>query len=209
MVAHVDCLRHGETRGGARYCGSTDVVLTPRGWQQMRAATDGRLWDRVVTSPLRRCADFAFELADRLALPCAQDADWREMHFGDWEGRSAEEILQSDADALERFWADPSAGAPPRSEPLEELRSRVLAAFERAIECPDPCCANAGPARILVVTHGGPIRVLYAAQSEQPLSSLLSFEVPHAALVTFRTPLVPTSAAQTVAVSNSPTPAEG
>jgi alpha-ribazole phosphatase len=208
MMALLECLRHGETHGGARYCGSTDLELTARGWQQMRAATEGRVWDRIITSPLRRCADFALELADRLALPCARDADWREMHFGDWEGRSARELLQSDAGALERFWADPVAGAPPGAESLTQLRWRVLAAFERAIEN-SAVRGNAQPERILVVTHGGPIRVLHAAQSGLPLQSLLRLEVPHAALVTVRAPLSTTTIASTVAVSSSPASAEG
>jgi alpha-ribazole phosphatase len=208
MNALIECLRHGETEGGARYCGSTDVELTAHGWQQMLAATEGRVWNRIISSPLRRCADFAFELAQRLALPCTQDPDWREMHFGEWEGLTAEELLQADAGTLERFWADPVTYAPPGSEPLLQLRSRVLAAFERAIQSPGPS-SNAAPARILVVTHGGPIRVLRAEQSSLALSSLLSFEVPHGAILTFRVPLVTTRASQTIAASTSPTPAEG
>ena len=37
--------------------------------------------------------------------------------------------------------------------------------------------------RLLIVTHSGPIRLLRAAQSRTPLSSLLSIEVPYAALI--------------------------
>jgi broad specificity phosphatase PhoE len=37
--------------------------------------------------------------------------------------------------------------------------------------------------RLLIVTHGGPIRVLRAVQSRTALSALLSIDVPHAALI--------------------------
>jgi broad specificity phosphatase PhoE len=37
--------------------------------------------------------------------------------------------------------------------------------------------------RTLIVTHGGPIRVLRAVQSRTALSALLSMDVPHAALI--------------------------
>lgn len=40
MLAHV--LRDGETEGGARYWGRTDVALSAEGWQQMRAAVGNR-----------------------------------------------------------------------------------------------------------------------------------------------------------------------
>ncbi|MFZ0006897.1 MAG: histidine phosphatase family protein, partial [Steroidobacteraceae bacterium] len=61
MLVHV--LRHGETEGGARYWGRTDVALSARGWEQMRAAVAGHSWERIVSSPLQRCAAFAEALA--------------------------------------------------------------------------------------------------------------------------------------------------
>jgi alpha-ribazole phosphatase len=187
-VTLVECLRHGETEGGRRFCGSTDVALTPRGWQQMCAATDTRAWDLIIGSPLRRCAEFAIQLASRLAIPCRLDPDWREIHFGAWEGRTAPELLQTDADALGRFWADPVTHGPPGSEALQEFQRRVVGALQRAQAVVSPHAAS-GSTRVLVVTHAGPIRVLLAARSELPLSSLLSFEVPHAMLVTLDAPL--------------------
>jgi len=68
MLAHL--LRHGETEGGARYWGRTDVPLSSRGWRQMRTAVTGRSWDLIVSSPLRRCATFAEALAEEIAVPC-------------------------------------------------------------------------------------------------------------------------------------------
>jgi alpha-ribazole phosphatase len=174
-------LRHGETEGGARYFGSTDVGLSATGWQQMRATVAGSCWDLIVSSPLQRCADFAWTLARELGARCRFDADWREMSFGQWEGRSAAELLETDGERLRRFWADPSLQSPPGGEPLSELHLRVMAAWQRVVYDPDS-------GRMLIVTHGGPIRVLRAVASGLALSALLSIDVPHAALVSIESP---------------------
>lgn len=170
-------LRHGETEGGSRYWGDTDVALNWKGWRQMRAAVAGRSWDLIVSSPLRRCAAFAGALARELDVPCRYDADLREMSFGEWEGRSAAEVMQTDAERLRQFWSDPSVHAPPAGEPLAQLHARVTAAWQRIVT--DRCAVN----RVLVVTHSGPIRLLRAAQLGTPLSALLSIEVPHGSLL--------------------------
>src|SRR5690606_221668 len=86
----LDMLRHGETERGGGLRGSLDDRLTEQGWAQMReAVAQAGPWDALVSSPLRRCAQFADELGARLGLPVQLEAGVRELHFGDWEGRSA------------------------------------------------------------------------------------------------------------------------
>jgi len=172
----VHLLRHGETEGGARYWGGTDVVLSWKGWRQMRAAVAGQSWDLIVSSPLRRCAAFAEDLARGLGVRCHYDADLREMSFGEWEGHSAAELMQTDAERLRLFWADPSAHTPPGGESLAQLHARVMAAWQRIVTAERD-------ERVLIVTHSGPIRLLRAAQSGTALSALLSIDVPHGALI--------------------------
>lgn len=174
MLVHL--LRHGETRGGARYWGGTDVALSSHGWQQMSTAVAGRSWDLIMSSPLQRCAAFAEALAKKLAVPCHLEPDLREMSFGAWEGYSTAELLQRDAERLRLFWSDPSTHTPPGGEPLAELHARVIAVWQRL-------SAARESERMLIVTHGGPIRVLSALQPRIPLSALLSIDVPHATLI--------------------------
>ncbi|WP_183144037.1 histidine phosphatase family protein, partial [Pseudomonas syringae group genomosp. 3] len=60
MSVRLDLLRHGETELGGGLRGSLDDALTDLGWQQMRSAViDGGPWDRIVSSPLQRCAWFS------------------------------------------------------------------------------------------------------------------------------------------------------
>jgi len=180
MLVHL--LRHGETEGGVRYWGRTNVALSSRGWLQMRTAVAGGSWDLIVSSPLLRCAAFAEALAQERRVPCRLEADLREMCFGTWEGYSTAELMQRDAERLRLFWSDPRVHTPPGGEPLAELYTRVMAVWQRLSTASD--CG-----RLLIVTHGGPIRVLRAMQSRTPLSALLSIDVPHATLIGIDCPL--------------------
>jgi len=172
----LDLLRHGETeQGGLR--GSLDDALTDKGWAQMRGAVaEAGPWQVLVSSPLQRCARFADELGARLNLPVQREADLQELHFGDWEGRSAAQIMEEQADALGRFWADPYAFTPPNGEPVQAFAERVSAAVERL------SLQHAGK-RVLLVTHGGVMRLLLARARGMPKAQLLQVEVGHGALV--------------------------
>lgn len=178
----IHLLRHGETEGAPGYRGSSDDALTARGWEQMWTAVgavDAGGWDRIVTSPLVRCAAFARKLAGHRGIPLAIDERLREMHFGAWEGRSAAEIMAQDADAMTRFWQNPVAYPPPDAEPLAELQARVLAAWREIIR------ASTGQ-RVLLVSHGGPMRILLCEIRQLPIERLLELEVAHAALLAVR-----------------------
>jgi len=175
----VDLLRHGSVRGGPCLRGWQDDPLDEAGWQQMRAAVDGRTdWQRVISSPLRRCADFADELAARLAIPLDTDPRWRELGFGDWEGQTADQILARDPEALRAFWCDPRANPPPNGETLSMFEARVDAVWTSLQQG-----LQAGE-RALLVTHGGVIRLLLCRVLGLPISEQFRFEVPTASLIT-------------------------
>lgn len=177
----IHLLRHGETEGGPRYCGRTDVALSTEGWRQMWSAVeDGGSWRAIVSSPLRRCADFAKALARRCDAPMRLDARLREIDFGEWENRAAVEIMTGDAQRLTAFWEDPLHNAPPGGERLGAVQARVLAAWADIV-------AERRPT--LVVTHGGPLRVIHCHCSQLPLERLLNIPAPHATLQRLRIPM--------------------
>ena len=172
MALLVDLLRHGDT-GHRGFRGQLDDPLTAQGWAQMRAAVAGGKWDAVVASPLQRCAAFARELAAARGLSLRMDARWSEYHFGQWQDVPVETLAQEQGQALERFWADPSAHSPPGAEAFTGFTARVQAAF-------DALARQAG--RVLVVTHGGPIRWLRCRAAGAPPSHMSAIEVAHATL---------------------------
>ncbi|SFW81457.1 MULTISPECIES: alpha-ribazole phosphatase family protein [Pseudomonas] len=180
MTLRLDLLRHGETELGGGLRGSLDDALTAKGWEQMHTAVaQGGPWDRLVSSPLQRCAHFAEQLGARLELPVHLDKDLQELHFGAWEGRSAAALMTTDAEALGRFWADPYGFTPPDGEPVLAFSSRVLAAVERLQ-------ASYAGQRVLLVSHGGVMRLLLARARGLPREQLLNVEVGHGALFSLR-----------------------
>lgn len=176
MNLRLDVLRHGETERGGGLRGSLDDALTDAGWAQMRAAVVGQgPWDRLVSSPLQRCARFAQALGAQLGLPVQLERDLQELHFGAWEGQSAAALMETDAEALGLFWADPYSFTPPQGERVEDFSARVLAAVARLQ------AAHAGE-RVLLISHGGVMRLLLAQARGLAREQLLNVEVGHGAL---------------------------
>ena len=179
-VTTIDLLRHGEPVGGARYRGRIDDPLSEKGWSEMRIAVgDHRPWDTVVSSPLSRCSAFAQELGTRHALPVALEPRFREIRFGDWEGRTAEDLMRSDRDVLLRFWRDPVAHPPPGAESLNAFRERVLAAWSQLI-------VNHQGKHLLLVCHGGVIRMIVSHVLEMPVNRMFRLVVPTASMTRIR-----------------------
>jgi len=95
-------------------------------------------------SPLAR----ARLLAEALGQP-RLDPRLREIHFGDWEGRSFADIGQS---ALDAWAAAPLDFAPPGGESPRQMAARAHAFLAELRATP--------PAAAVIVAHGGPLRAL-------------------------------------------------
>lgn len=181
LETRIDLLRHGQCQGGEIFRGSTDVALTEAGWGQMRAQLDlysPGPWQRIISSPLQRCHEFARETAQRLTLPLTVESDLREMHFGDWEGQEHAHIWETDP--LLRLWGeDPEKYTPPGGEPLAVFAERVIAALTRLAQ------THAGE-HLLVVTHGGVIRLLLTWAQALDRRELRRMHVPYAHFAALR-----------------------
>jgi broad specificity phosphatase PhoE len=157
-------VRHGETDGNSsvRFHGAGDVDLSAQGREQMRAAAarlDGEIVDLVVASPLRRAWRSAWLVAR--GRPVRLEPDFREIHFGRWEGMSAEEIRASDPVLYEDWQAGKPGFEYPGGEPRAGFRARVRRGLERLL---------ASPARgALVVAHKGVIRGMVEELTSAPL----------------------------------------
>lgn len=174
MSTCIDLLRHGDT-GERSYRGQLDDALSEQGWAQLRAAVKDGEWDIVASSSLQRCAAFAKEIALARGLPLRLDARLAEYHFGAWQGVPIERIAQEQGDALGRFWADPVAYPPPGAETFEAFQHRLGAALDDVV-------AEAEGQRVLVVTHGGAIRLLRCLVEKRGYGDMAGIDVPHASL---------------------------
>ena len=179
----VDLLRHGEAEGGFRLRGRSDDPLTAEGRQQMlRALGPARPWSRVISSGLQRCDAVAREIATETGSPLDIEPRFREIDFGDWEGQDVAAVWEQDQERASAFWNNPFSVAPPGGEAPAAMKQRVLEAW-------DVLLSQLGEnGHCLLVTHGGPIRLILGNVLEVPDSALIRIEVPHASLTRIRVP---------------------
>jgi broad specificity phosphatase PhoE len=172
-------LRHGQTTMSVqkRYAGRSDVPLTDAGVQQAAAAAK-RLAPAglgvIVTSPLRRAARTAQEVAAVTGAAIATDEGFREADFGAWEGLTFAEVRRRWPAELRAWLADPAA-APPGGESLAAVSERVTAALHRVL-------AGFGRQTVLIVSHVTPIKTLVAAALLAPPAALHRMHLDVAAL---------------------------
>lgn len=177
----IDLLRHGAPVGGVKYRGKLDDPLAPEGWEAMWATTrDHGPWDHLFSSPLIRCAAFAHALGERVKLTPRIDPRLREMSFGDWEGRTSAELLAADGDRLTRFWRNPLENPPPGGDNLRDVHTRLQGFWHDTLNSHRP------GERVLIIAHGGVIRVLLSLVLLTPLEHLSRITVPYAALARIR-----------------------
>lgn len=176
-------VRHGETTWNVegRIQGHRDSPLTARGLEQARAAA-ARLAregvEALYCSDLGRARQTADEVAAATALPVRLDEGLRERAFGIVEGRIWEEFRAEEPEQARRLLEDP-AHAVPGGESLARFRDRVTEALRRI-------SAEAGAARIAIVTHGGVLGVLYREAMGLPLDAPRTWETPNAGVNHFR-----------------------
>ena len=169
MTTYIDVIRHGEPVGGRRYRGySIDDPLTEKGWAQMRAAVpETPQWQHIVSSPLKRCLEFSQELANDLHITYNIDENIKEIGFGDWEGKTPEEILAEDSEALNHFYQDPVHNRPRGAEPLETFSERVWTAYQTILQ------EHQGK-HVLIVAHAGVARAITANILKMSLDDVYS-----------------------------------
>jgi len=127
-------IRHGETDGQSsiRYYGATDVDLSDAGRVQMRragVALRNHAIDLWVASSLQRSWKGAQLVSGGQKV--LLEASFREIDFGHWEGKTAEEIKASDPVRYEDWQAGAEGFEYPNGELREAFRARVAEGLVR------------------------------------------------------------------------------
>jgi len=171
----IDLLRHGEVKAtGWAFRGSTDLPLSEKGWQQMRAVAESfASFDHIASSPLQRCRLFAEELSGKQKISLMTLDGMREMDFGAWEDRSFDDLEAEYGALLRQFWQSPVGIQPPDGEAFDVFGRRVLACWQAWLD------SGTGHHRLLVA-HGGVIRVLLANFLDMPMAALWRLHLPYA-----------------------------
>lgn len=174
MHLKIDLLRHGESELSHTLRGSLDDALTAKGWQQMLSSIDQsqtlpQQCDVVFSSPLQRCSMFAEHCVKERDIPLILDKNLQEMHFGDWEGQSIQELYEQFPETLADFWQKPTQTTLPNAETMQQFHLRVSTAMSNIQQ---QMQLN-GWQSALVITHGGVIKLLKCIVLQQPLDDVL------------------------------------
>ncbi|MBQ9832335.1 MAG: histidine phosphatase family protein [Clostridia bacterium] len=150
-------IRHGKTYGNSigRYNGTIDDPLCDEGIEQARQAGSMDDVRHVFVTPLSRTkqtAAICFKNARQTVVE-----GLREMCFGDFEGRTSEEMQD---DPQYRAWLDSNCVLPcPNGEGIASFTQRVRPAF---IEVIDQSISD-GKERVFIVAHGGTIMAIMSS----------------------------------------------
>lgn len=194
----IDLLRHGQPEGGEVVRGRVDHALTELGWSQMRQATslldnttsspsvssspispaslsctETPAWTHIISSPLARCREFAQHAAGVLDLDIDINELWQEIDYGDWDGMPLSDWRREAAPQFKAFREDLSKLLPPGGEAYLDFRDRVLSGWKALAELPDA-------SHVLVVTHGGVLRVVLPTVLGMPLNRSFPLHIPFA-----------------------------
>ena len=178
-------VRHGETEGESsiRYHGRTDVPLSELGRAQMHAVRAALLKlgslqsRRVVTSPLVRATEGARLIAGESAELCVLE-EFVEVHFGLFEGLTAEEIRQRYPEHYAHWSTDRFAPgyAYPDGDSRRAFAQRVIRGIGKMVSLWRP--ESHGASTALLVAHRGVIRtVVHHMTGNQPSVELGSIQV--------------------------------
>jgi broad specificity phosphatase PhoE len=151
--------RHGETDWNRenRFQGHADPPLNTAGRAQSVALAEtlaGEPIARVYTSPLRRARETAELVVERLGVELEPLEALCEIDVGSWTGLTRDEVAERFPESYAR-WLERAPHGFEDGETYEELAARVIPAL-RALAGLHPS------ATLLVVTHGGPSRVVQA-----------------------------------------------
>jgi broad specificity phosphatase PhoE len=176
-------VRHGETEGESsiRYHGRTDVTLSELGRAQMRLVgraietrRRAKTFARVFSSPLVRASEGARIVAGDSA-PIVTIDEFAEVHFGLFEGLTADEIRERYPDEFARWNADRLAPTYtyPEGESRADFANRVERGLERMLTLWTPRDDDA-----LLIAHRGVIRaIVLKLTNREPVVDLGSIHI--------------------------------
>jgi probable phosphoglycerate mutase len=170
-------VRHGETDWNReqRFQGQIDVPLSATGRAQalrLAEALAGERFDLLVSSDLQRARQTAQPLAPTCATRLRVQADWREQGFGVLEGLGVAEVKERHPRLWAQWLEHDADYRLPDGESVREFHARVLGALRALVH------AHAG-ARVLVVTHGGVLDMLWRTAHRLPLRGPRDCAIPN------------------------------
>ncbi|MBP2026990.1 alpha-ribazole phosphatase [Acetoanaerobium pronyense] len=165
-------IRHGETVDNSekKFCGHTDSALSDIGKSQIKKLSD-RLkdyrFDKVYSSPLQRALITAKEITGNVII----DEGFKEINFGDFEGKTLNEIKTSSVLEYEKFICQDSNYRFPNGESTFGFSARIQKTLEDIIS------SSSEDDNIALVSHSGVIREIISYLISKDDSLKWSFQI--------------------------------
>ncbi|MCP3395420.1 histidine phosphatase family protein [Bradyrhizobium sp. CCGB12] len=172
MAEIIHLVRHGH-HGllGRTLCGRMNgVTLDDIGCEQMAhcAANVSPRPDLIQSSPQRRCMQSACILAAHFRLPIEIVPALDELDYGEWTGRSFEELV--DDSQWSRWNRRRGSSRPPRGESMRALQHRVVGHLKQLRN-------DHSAGTVIAVSHAEPIRAALLHYARKRLDDFLSIEI--------------------------------
>lgn len=151
-------VRHGQTHNNVKgeYYGKLDVPLNQEGIRQiqkLRSGLSGTTFDYVYSSHATRALESLKLCGENLYNKAHVDPRLCEINFGDFEGKTYEEICTLFPEHVEVWNKDWKSFCPPNGESFDAFYARVSGFFGELLE--------KEASNVLVMTHSGVIKAMY------------------------------------------------
>jgi probable phosphoglycerate mutase len=186
VVIGLIVVRHGETDWNRirRLQGHTDIALNETGIEQaarLALALAGEPIAAIHSSDLARALATAEPVAAGLGLTVRRNALLRERNYGILEGKTFGEIRDQHPDEAERMRLRDALHAMPNGESQDAFYRRIVDAVT-AIADAESRFERDPQSKVLIVTHGGVLDMLYRAALGLPLDAERACPIPNAAI---------------------------
>lgn len=173
-------IRHGETAMNRelRFQGHVNVGLNEIGLEQARRLAGrmaGEHADAIYASDLLRAQQTAQPIAATLALQPVAEAGLREQSFGRVDGMRVDDIKEQHPEAWAGWLRFEEDYAMPEGESTRQFHGRVMDAVQRLV-------AAHPQQKLVVVTHGGVLDMIYRTARALGLNGPRQSDIPNAGL---------------------------
>ena len=167
-------VRHGQVADGHtdRYHGNNDIGLSPAGEQQLTDLASylkSVPFTAVYATPLKRTQDGATRLCKGRDIEPRVIPEFREIHFGVWEGLTFTEINKRYPDELAARIRDIENFRIPEGESLQQVRDRVIPRLKTLV-------AQHPAQSLALVAHAGVNRVILCDALSLPLENIFRLD---------------------------------
>lgn len=174
-------VRHGQSvwNDEKRIQGQQDIPLGDEGRKQAIALGErlkGRQFQACFSSPLKRATETAELIlkASGNSIPIITLPELMERNFGDWEGKSIDDLQLLFPNDFSQWLAAHQIPAPPNGESMDELMKRVERGLDQILAVKE--------GNVLVVGHSGSIKAAICIFFRLPLSSFVRMRIDNASL---------------------------